>query len=127
VAKKHAPELSLFVGKGGVGKTTVSAAYAVNEAIRNPADQVLLISTDPAHSLADVLGIKLSRVPRRVPLRGRGTLIAWELDAAAQFQRFLGEHKQDILDVVERGSRFPAKEISPSSTPPCPECQRWRR
>ncbi len=113
MAKKRAPELSLFVGKGGVGKTTVSAAYAVKEAIRNPADQVLLISTDPAHSLADVLGIKLSRVPKRVPLRGRGTLIAWELDAAGQFQRFLGEHKQDILDVVERGSLFTAEEISP--------------
>ncbi len=113
MAKQRAPELSLFVGKGGVGKTTVSAAYAVREAMRNPAGRVLLISTDPAHSLADVLGIKLGRVPKRVPLRGRGTLIAWELDSARQFHQFLAEHKQDILDVVERGSLFSAEEISP--------------
>ena len=113
MGKKRAPELSLFVGKGGVGKTTVSAAYAVREVFRHPADRVLLISTDPAHSLADVLGIKLGRVPKRVPLRSRGTLVAWELDSAVQFHAFLSEHKQDILDVVERGSLFTAEEISP--------------
>ena len=43
----------LLTGKGGVGKTTIAAATAVRAA-RSGA-RVLLTSTDPAHSLADVL------------------------------------------------------------------------
>ncbi|WP_423186197.1 ArsA family ATPase [Alishewanella sp. d11] len=44
----------LIGGKGGVGKTTVSAALAVLATKRNK--KVLLVSTDPAHSLADAFG-----------------------------------------------------------------------
>ena len=43
----------LFTGKGGVGKTTLSAASAVACADRGR--RTLVMSTDPAHSLADVL------------------------------------------------------------------------
>jgi arsenite/tail-anchored protein-transporting ATPase len=53
----------LFVGgKGGVGKTTVSAAIAVRLAQAHPKRRVLLLSTDPAHSLADVFAVT-SRSP----------------------------------------------------------------
>lgn len=45
--------LLLFGGKGGVGKTTCAAAAALSLARRHPAHTVLLVSTDPAHSLAD--------------------------------------------------------------------------
>src|SRR4051794_17071024 len=41
----------LFTGKGGVGKTTVAAATAVRAA--NAGQRTLVMSTDPAHSLAD--------------------------------------------------------------------------
>src|SRR6185295_14742871 len=48
----------LFVGgKGGVGKTTVSAAVAVRLARAQPTQRLLLLSTDPAHSIADVLNV----------------------------------------------------------------------
>ena len=44
-------ELGVVRGKGGVGKSTCAAAYAIDLARADPARRVLLISTDPAHSL----------------------------------------------------------------------------
>ena len=106
------PELAFFVGKGGVGKTTVAAAYAVHTARKNPRSRVLLVSTDPAHSLADVLQLKLGKSPKAVRVLG-GKLWAWELDAARLFGDFFRHYKQSLLDIVERGSLFSAAEISP--------------
>ncbi|MCW4355397.1 ArsA family ATPase [Hoyosella sp. YIM 151337] len=47
----------LFVGKGGVGKTTLAAATAV--ALSDEGKRVLVVSTDQAHSLGDALNIKV--------------------------------------------------------------------
>ena len=106
------PKLAFFVGKGGVGKTTLAAAYAVRTATKSSGSRVLLVSTDPAHSLGDVLQTKLGGSPKAIPAR-RGKLWAWELDAATLFGEFLGQYKQSILQIVERGSLFTAEEISP--------------
>jgi len=106
------PELAFFVGKGGVGKTTVAAAYAVHTASKNSRSRVLLVSTDPAHSLGDVLQRKLGDSPKAVNV-GAGKLWAWELDAARLFGDFFRHYKQSILEIVERGSLFSAVEISP--------------
>jgi arsenite-transporting ATPase len=54
----------LFTGKGGVGKTTLAAATAVRLAA--PDRKVLVVSTDPAHSLADAFGVPLSGQPSEV-------------------------------------------------------------
>ena len=74
----------LFVGgKGGVGKTTVAAAAALRLARANPARRMLLLSTDPAHSLADVFDLpagELGDEPRTIP-RGPANLFVRELDA----------------------------------------------
>ena len=50
-----------FGGKGGVGKTTTAAAAALAAAERGR--RVLLVSTDPAHSLGDALERRLSARP----------------------------------------------------------------
>jgi len=107
------PKLAFFVGKGGVGKTTVAAAYAVRTAAENSTSRVLLVSTDPAHSLGDVLEQSLGTSPKTVRVKGRGKLVAWELDASTLFGEFLGEYKQKILAIIERGSLFRAREIAP--------------
>ena len=59
----------LFTGKGGVGKTTVAAATAVRAA--RAGHRTLIMSTDPAHSLADSFDVPLSspgRPGRREPV-----------------------------------------------------------
>jgi arsenite/tail-anchored protein-transporting ATPase len=106
------PALAFFVGKGGVGKTTLAAAYASYTAAQNASRRVLLISTDPAHSLGDVFQQKLSGSPESISFK-RGKLWAWEIQASNLFREFLRQYKSEILEIVERGSLFSADEISP--------------
>jgi arsenite-transporting ATPase len=59
----------LFTGKGGVGKTTLAAATAVRLAAGGR--ETLVVSTDPAHSLADAFGTRLTGEPSLVDTRLR--------------------------------------------------------
>lgn len=80
-------QVTLFGGKGGVGKTSMSSAMAVKTAMEG--QKVLIISTDPAHSLGDALGCKLSAKAQPVEnFAGAGELFAMEVDTAAAMQRF---------------------------------------
>jgi arsenite-transporting ATPase len=54
-----------FTGKGGVGKTSLACATAV--ALADSGRRVLLVSTDPASNLDEVLGVTLSSSPTPVP------------------------------------------------------------
>ena len=105
------PQLTFFVGKGGVGKTTVSSAYAAWAARKAPRRKILLLSTDPAHSLADLLETKLSNKSKRLPAVGR--LYARQIDAEVEVKRFLVEQREGILGVVESGTFFTREEIEP--------------
>src|SRR5205807_787321 len=92
--------LSSFVGKGGVGKTTVSAAYAVYRARRMSRHYpVLLMSTDPAHSLADVFQLPLGTKPQRVPLSASAKLTVWQVDAERQFHKSLDQYRGAIVSL----------------------------
>jgi len=54
----------LYTGKGGVGKTSIAAASAVQSAKNGK--KTLVVSTDRAHSLGDSLDIKLSPEPQEI-------------------------------------------------------------
>ncbi len=54
-----------FTGKGGAGKTSAACATAI--ALADTGKRVLLVSTDPASNLDEVLGVKLSAAPSEVP------------------------------------------------------------
>ncbi|AHH95358.1 ArsA family ATPase [Kutzneria albida] len=54
----------LFTGKGGVGKTTLAAATAA--ALVEGGRKALVVSTDPAHSLADAIGHELGSAPTEI-------------------------------------------------------------
>ncbi|MCU1356270.1 MAG: Arsenical pump-driving ATPase [Acidimicrobiales bacterium] len=54
----------LFTGKGGVGKTTTAAATALRCA--EAGLRTIVLSTDPAHSLADAYGMDLGDTPREL-------------------------------------------------------------
>jgi arsenite-transporting ATPase len=54
----------LFTGKGGVGKTTIAAATAVRSA--NAGSRTLVMSTDPAHSLADSFEAEIGSDPTEI-------------------------------------------------------------
>ena len=71
-----------FGGKGGAGKTTVAAAAALRLARADPSRRVLLMSTDPAHSLADVFKSAAGDAPHAIP-GGPRNLLVREIDAAA--------------------------------------------
>jgi arsenite/tail-anchored protein-transporting ATPase len=95
-----------YAGKGGVGKTTCAAARAIAEAARGA--RVLVVSTDPAHSLGDALGVRLSATPR--PVAG-GRLRAVELDAPRAFARWIASHRQALSDIVEHGTWLDRNDV----------------
>lgn len=104
--------LTFVVGKGGVGKTTVAAALALQTAVRHARKSVLLMSTDPAHSLADILQVRLGATPKKLDA-ARGRLYAWQIDSEREFRKFLAGNRGAILDIVERGTLFSKEEIAP--------------
>ena len=81
-----------FGGKGGVGKTTVSSAYALESATAGL--ETLLVSTDPAHSTRDVFGQSFDDEPR--PVEGYEGLSAMEIDPEREVQDHLMDLKRQL-------------------------------
>ena len=94
-----------YGGKGGVGKTTCAAARALAEA--RAGARVLAVSTDPAHSLGDAFGGRLTSRPSRVA----ASLDAVELDAPRAFDRWLADHRQALGDIVEHGTWLDRQDV----------------
>jgi arsenite/tail-anchored protein-transporting ATPase len=106
--------ISLFVGKGGVGKSTLATATAVRDARMGM--RVLIVSTDQAHSIGDVLGTPITPTGRREPTRvfaeldggqdaGGGFLDALALDTLA----LLETQWRDIAGLL--ADKFPESDL----------------
>ncbi len=102
------PGWTLVGGKGGVGKTTVAAALAV--ALADAGERVLVLSTDPAHSLGDALGARLG--PEPAPVAGVPGLEALEIDAALERARFLERHRDTLSRLLERGTYLAPDDVA---------------
>ncbi|MEA2126761.1 MAG: arsenite/tail-anchored protein-transporting ATPase, partial [Solirubrobacteraceae bacterium] len=81
MATRPAPRTILYTGKGGVGKTSVAAATARRCAAAGM--RTVVLSTDPAHSLADVLETKVGGEPTDVG----GGLFAQQVQAQEELER----------------------------------------
>ena len=89
--------LTIVAGKGGVGKTTVSATLALAAA---SAGSTLVVSTDPAPSLADALDQDVPDAD--TPVAGAPGLYARQLDATAAFAKLRDDYQQRI-DAIFQG------------------------
>src|SRR3990170_731908 len=94
--------LLLFGGKGGVGKTTCAAAAALYLAGKYPARSFLLVSTDPAHSLADCFAG--SPPVENLTLR--------ELDPQESLARFKAQHEEHLRTIALRGTFLDPADIT---------------
>jgi arsenite-transporting ATPase len=83
-------QVVFFGGKGGVGKTTCSSAFALAASRRGR--RVLLVSTDPAHSTSDIFERPIGPDEREIA----SGLWAIEIDAAHEALRYIGGVKRDI-------------------------------
>lgn len=97
------PRFLFFTGKGGVGKTSIACAAAVN--LAGTGKNVLLVSTDPASNIGQVFGIAIGN--HITPVPSVPQLAALEIDPQAAAQayrdRIVGPVRNLLPDAVVRG------------------------
>ncbi|HBU23821.1 MAG TPA: arsenic-transporting ATPase [Chlorobaculum sp.] len=80
--KQSPPRIIIYSGKGGTGKTTISSSTAV--ALARQGKRVLIMSSDPAHSLSDVFGVQIGR---NEPLKIEKNLYGLEVDTIYELKK----------------------------------------
>ncbi|MBD2205426.1 ArsA family ATPase [Calothrix sp. FACHB-1219] len=101
----------MFSGKGGVGKTTISCSFARYWARKFPDERILLISTDPAHSLGDVLLTEVT--DNALPVNDLSNLSVQALDAQKLLLEFKAQYSRFLELLVERGSLADGEDLAP--------------
>ena len=87
------PRILLFTGKGGVGKTTCAAATALRAA--RDGHKTLVLSSDPAHSLADAVDRELGPEPTEIT----ENLFTQEVDLYYSMKKYWGNMRELMLTV----------------------------
>jgi arsenite-transporting ATPase len=93
VAGGDAARILLFTGKGGVGKTTVAAATALRAA--DAGLRTIVVSTDPAHSLADSFDVPLGSSATAIT----DNLSGQQIDAQDRMEESWGEIRSYLMEV----------------------------
>lgn len=102
------PRTILYTGKGGVGKTSVATATAL--ACAKSGLRTIVMSTDPAHSLADSLDVPLDSAPREVA----ENLFAQQVQANEEMESRWSAVQSWLTDLLQdRGlERITAEELT---------------
>ena len=95
-----------FTGKGGVGKTSLSTAAAL--ALADAGRRVLLVSTDPASNLDEMLGIELCNQP--VPVPGAPGLQVLNIDPEAAADAYRQRVLAQMGDTASDADRAAVRE-----------------
>ena len=97
------PRFLFFTGKGGVGKTSIACATAIQLAANGK--HVLLVSTDPASNVGQVFGISIGNTVTHVPAVPNLSALEIDPQAAAQVyrDRIVGPVRGILPDDVVRG------------------------
>lgn len=108
-------KLILFGGKGGVGKTTCAVSTSI---FLSKNYKTLLISTDPAHSLSDNLGVEISDGITEV--KGIKNLSAIEVNAEKVFSEFKIHHEKEIKKILDNSTYLDKEDIDSIFSLPIP-------
>ena len=103
-------QIVIFGGKGGVGKTTAAAAFALTLARAEPKKKLLIFSTDPAHSLSDSCGEEIGRL--KTGVAGNKNLDAMEIDPGEWFENLKQRYRSwtdELFDSLTGASRMEIK------------------
>jgi arsenite-transporting ATPase len=106
------PRCLFFTGKGGVGKTSIACAAAI--ALAEAGKRVLLISTDPASNLDEMLGVALSDAPRPVP--GVAGLEAMNIDPEAAAEAYRARVLAQMQSATETERATVREQLSGACT-----------
>lgn len=87
-------KIIFFGGKGGVGKTSCSTAFAMKKAKEGLS--VLLVSTDPAHSISDLLNLDINDKIKKI----KKNLFATEIDAQKESEKYINSIKSNLQSIV---------------------------
>lgn len=93
----------IFGGKGGVGKTTVSASTALSIARHNPEKKILVFSTDPAHSLSDSFAFPIG--DKVTPVQKTDNLFALEINGTKIYEDFREDYRENLRIAFEKWMR----------------------
>ena len=111
--EKNETRYIFFTGKGGVGKSSIACITSVYLAEKGL--KTLIVTTDPASHLSDIIGQKITHAPKEIT--GVSNLFAARIDQ----KKALKEYKKRILEVVKGQDVETKKSVEEDLNSPCAE------